>query len=158
MLLHLVAVSLVMMACASEALEANFDCSATESDIMKCLEKPEQKKAHKMYFYRWFNYNLPGLTALLKKLKQDGCIKAGWPDVQAWIKISTEPKAYRAIYKNLTKAQKTALVQAYYHQNNTQLVMKIVPVKKVIDENFANLSEADKKEYDDFVQKYKETC
>ena len=83
MLLHLIAVALMMTACASEALGATVNCTAARHEVDGCLRGAGQKKSFMQYNTDLFNGNLAGVTALLKKKKTSGCIKASvWPDIQ----------------------------------------------------------------------------
>uniref|UniRef100_A0A914X3Z2 Uncharacterized protein n=1 Tax=Plectus sambesii TaxID=2011161 RepID=A0A914X3Z2_9BILA len=159
MLLHLVAVALMMMACASEALGASLNCSALKEDIDICLRGPGQKKSFMQYYTNWLNGNVAGVTALLKKKKTSGCIRASmWPDIQAWIKVNTPPKTYLTIPKSLSKAQKKTFVESAYDRTNQKLQKKADALLQVFGEKFNGLSEANKKEYFEWNTKLKEAC
>uniref|UniRef100_A0A914X6G9 Uncharacterized protein n=1 Tax=Plectus sambesii TaxID=2011161 RepID=A0A914X6G9_9BILA len=162
MLLHFVAVPLVMMACASEALEATFDCIVTKREIDDCLKKPEQKMSFTQIKGKMALYNMPKITTILKNLTTNGCIASEWTNVQAWISLNTPPKTFIAIYKNFTKAQKTTLwkiaVWDYSKPLRKQMITNLEAVNKVLNEKLRNLSEADKEEYDEWVQKFSEAC
>uniref|UniRef100_A0A914XB53 Uncharacterized protein n=1 Tax=Plectus sambesii TaxID=2011161 RepID=A0A914XB53_9BILA len=159
MLLRLVAVSLMMTACASEALGATVNCTAASGEIDVCLRGPGQKKSFMQYNTEWLNGNVAGVTSLLKKKKTSGCIKASvWPDIQAWIKIFTPSKTTVAIMKSLSKAQIKTIVEILYDRTNKKHQKKAGAVGKVINEKYANLSEADKKEEAEWNTKFKEAC
>uniref|UniRef100_A0A914W8L5 Uncharacterized protein n=1 Tax=Plectus sambesii TaxID=2011161 RepID=A0A914W8L5_9BILA len=159
MLLHLVAVSLMLMACASEALGATLNCTAVEEKIDACHRGPGQKKSFMQCYINWLNGNVAGVTTLLKKKKTSGCIKASmWPDIQAWIPLNTPPKAYLAITKSLSKAQKKTLVESAYDPTNKKLQKKVDAIKQVVNEKVNDLSEADKKEFAEWNMEYGKAC
>uniref|UniRef100_A0A914W7C0 Uncharacterized protein n=1 Tax=Plectus sambesii TaxID=2011161 RepID=A0A914W7C0_9BILA len=159
MLLHLVTVALMMMACASEALGATVNCTAARSEIDVCLRGAGQKKSFMQFNTDLFNGNEAGVTALLKKKKTNGCIKASvWPDIQAWIKVFTPPKTSVAIHRSLSKAQIKTIMQALYDRTNQKLQKKAGAIFQILSKKYDNLSEADKKEDAEWTTKYKEAC
>lgn len=83
MLLQHVATASVMIVFASGALGATFDCSARGSKICDCIRQPGREKTLDQFTAQMALYAMPKVTAILKKLKNVGCIEASmWPDVQ----------------------------------------------------------------------------
>uniref|UniRef100_A0A914XHA8 Uncharacterized protein n=1 Tax=Plectus sambesii TaxID=2011161 RepID=A0A914XHA8_9BILA len=162
MLFHSVVVSLAMMVCASEALGATFDCTATEREIDDCLYQSEQKTLTQFRSHLKL-YNMPKVITILKRLKTNGCFKASvWTNVQAWIKIKTPPKAYIAIYKNLSKAHKKTwrLIANWDYSRgmDEELTEKWGTLASEHNQKVLSLPEDDKKKYDEWFQKYYEAC
>uniref|UniRef100_A0A914VXN0 Uncharacterized protein n=1 Tax=Plectus sambesii TaxID=2011161 RepID=A0A914VXN0_9BILA len=159
MLIYLVAVPLVMMACASEALENTFNCTATGNGIYGCLFKPEQKKSLTQFLGQLALHNMQKVTVILKKQKTIGCIKTSeWANIQAWIKLWTPPKAYIAVFKSLSKDQRTTIQQAAKNIYDEQLQKKAQAVYDVIIEKHNSLSEADRMTIFEWNNKCLETC
>uniref|UniRef100_A0A914UT31 Uncharacterized protein n=1 Tax=Plectus sambesii TaxID=2011161 RepID=A0A914UT31_9BILA len=159
MLLRLIAVSLVMMACASEVLGATFNCTATEENIFGCLYKPEQNKSLAEYTGQIFIFNMPAVTSLLKKLQTSGCIKtSAWKDIQTWIKLNTPPKPISAVYKGLTKDQKTSLQNGMSNMNDQESMAKMVAVMGILQKKFDKFTKADGKKIDNWVKKGEKAC
>uniref|UniRef100_A0A914XJ54 Uncharacterized protein n=1 Tax=Plectus sambesii TaxID=2011161 RepID=A0A914XJ54_9BILA len=163
MLLHLVVVLLVMMVGASEALEATFDCFSAELEIYRCIYKPEQSKTLTQFRGHLRLYNIPKVTTILKRLKASGCIEESeWTNIQAWIKIKTPPKAYVAIFKNLSKAHKKIWREVANWDNpngfDQEMLEKYEVVKDIHNYELENLPEDDLKEHQEWFGKYFDAC
>uniref|UniRef100_A0A914UM53 Uncharacterized protein n=1 Tax=Plectus sambesii TaxID=2011161 RepID=A0A914UM53_9BILA len=163
MLLNLAIASLVIIALASEALGATFNCASAEQEIRRCLHKPEQNKTLTQYRGYLVLYKMPKVTTILKNLKTSGCIKESeWTNIQAWIKINTPPKAYIAIYKNLSKAHKKIWREVanwdYANGFDQEMLEKYEIVKNIHNDKLQSLPEDDKKKHDEWFDKYVEAC
>uniref|UniRef100_A0A914VZF9 Uncharacterized protein n=1 Tax=Plectus sambesii TaxID=2011161 RepID=A0A914VZF9_9BILA len=164
LLLQLAAVSLVMMACTSEELDATIDCGATENDIfVKCFSKPEHMKSFTQFTGHMGLFNMRKVTTILKKLKNIGCIKASaWPDIQTWITLNTPPQAYIRVFKNLSKGQKKIIwnsrISAMNQTKNENLEEKLQAVYTIVKEKLGNLSDAHRNKVDEWIRKFYKTC
>uniref|UniRef100_A0A914WQU7 Uncharacterized protein n=1 Tax=Plectus sambesii TaxID=2011161 RepID=A0A914WQU7_9BILA len=146
MLFRLIAVSLVMIGCASEVLGAKFNCTATGVNIYDCIWKPENDNIWMEFSGQMNIYNMSAVTSMLKKLKTDGCIKnSTMKDVQAWIKIQTPPNPLRAIYNSLTEEQKTTIVTNLNNMNDPENWPKVSAIYDIVNKKKENLSKANDK-------------
>uniref|UniRef100_A0A914XRR4 Uncharacterized protein n=1 Tax=Plectus sambesii TaxID=2011161 RepID=A0A914XRR4_9BILA len=159
MLLRLIAVSLVMLGCASEVLGAKFNCTATGVNINECLWKPENENTWYEFSGRMQIRDMSAVTFILKKQNTDGCIqKSTWKDVQAWIKIQTPPKPLLKIYKSLTEEQKTTVVGAFSMDYEYEYMQKVYAVYDFVAKKQEKLSKANAKKVDKWYEKRWDAC